>query len=143
MKTNKKTILLVSFVLISFRLMAPVKDFLTIVNLEEKAMPYTAIMNAVAMVETKGDTLAYNPVEQAAGIFQIRPIRLQDYNQRTGKRYTQKDLFKYNVSKEIFLYYAALTGPYDQEKIARRWNGSGHKTYYYWQRVKRQLGQQS
>jgi hypothetical protein len=32
------------------------------------------------MVETKGDTLAYNPYEEATGIFQIRPIRLKDYN---------------------------------------------------------------
>lgn len=128
-----------SLALISFKLMAPVKDTLTLVNLEEKVMPYTGIMKAIAFVETKGDTLAYNEVEQAVGIFQIRPIRLQDYNERTGSHYTMKDLYRYKVSEEIFLYYAAQAGPYNPEKIARSWNGSGSKTYYYWQRVKRQM----
>ena len=50
-----------------------------------------------------------------------------------------KDLFDYKVSEKIFLYYAEMYGPYNFEKIAKRWNGSGPKTYYYWQRVKKHL----
>jgi hypothetical protein len=91
------------------------------------------------MVETKGDTLAYNPEEEAAGYFQIRPIRLIDYNNRTGSSVKRQDLFSYETSYRIFLYFADLIGPYNMEQIARRWNGSGHQTISYWDRIKRYL----
>ena len=85
------------------------------------------------------DTMAYNPLEQAAGIFQIRPIRLTEYNKRTGRNYKMKDLYDYDISEKIFLYFADLIGPYDFEQIARKWNGSGHMTTYYWNRIKQYL----
>jgi len=138
MKTIKKIALLLLMVLLSFRLMAPATKLVTIA-MPEPAQPYEKLIKAIAEVETKGDTLAYNPVEQAVGIFQIRPIRLEDYNKRTGSKYTMKDLYNYKVSKKIFLYYASLAGPYDEEKVARSWNGSGVKTYYYWQQVRKHL----
>jgi hypothetical protein len=101
--------------------------------------PYKQIAFAVGMVETKGDTLAYNPIEKAAGIFQIRPIRLIDYNKRTGSSYSRNDLFNYEISEKIFLYFADQVGPYNLEHIARRWNGSGHLTTNYWSRIKQFL----
>ena len=91
---------------------------------------------AVEMVETKGDTLAYNPLEEAVGILQIRPIRLIDYNKRTGSSLTREDLFNYEISEQIFLYFADQIGPYNLELIARKWNGSGHLTSNYWERVR-------
>jgi hypothetical protein len=101
--------------------------------------PYKQLAFAVGMVETKGDALAYNPIEKAAGIFQIRPIRLIDFNKRTGSSYSRKDLFNYDISEKIFLYYADQVGPYNLEQIARRWNGSGHLTTNYWRRIKQLL----
>ena len=83
--------------------------------------------------------MAYNPLEEATGIFQIRPIRLKDYNIRTGSNYQMKDLYDYKISEQIFLYFADQVGPYDLEQIARRWNGSGHMTTYYWNRIKEYL----
>jgi hypothetical protein len=97
---------------------------------------YKSLIFAIGFVETRNDTLAYNPREEATGIFQIRPIRLEDYNRRTGKNYKMKDLFNYSISEKLFLYYADQIGPYDMEQIARRWNGSGHMTTYYWNRIK-------
>jgi hypothetical protein len=91
------------------------------------------------MVEGKCDTTAYNEFEEAAGFFQIRPIRLEDYKMRTGISYTTEDMFDYKKAEEIFLYYANRVGPYDFEKIARDWNGSGAKTTEYWNRVKKFL----
>ena len=101
--------------------------------------PYKQLAFAVGIIETKGDTMAYNSLEEAAGIFQIRPIRLRDYNKRTGSDYTTKDLFNYEISEKIFLYYADQVGPYNLEQIARKWNGSGHLTTNYWYRIKRYL----
>lgn len=101
--------------------------------------PFRRLMNAIGYVETMNNPALYNPAEQAAGIFQIRPIRLEDYNRRTGSKYTMKDLYDTKISEKIFIYYANLIGPYNPELIARNWNGSGHMTKYYWKRIKEYL----
>jgi hypothetical protein len=101
--------------------------------------PYKQLIFAIGFVETMNNTLAFNPIEQATGIFQIRPIRLEDYNRRTGNNYKMKDLFDYKISEKIFLYFADQIGPYDLEQIARKWNGSGNMTTYYWNRIKEYL----
>lgn len=98
---------------------------------------FDRLINAVVQVESLGDTLAFNFFEQAIGAFQIRPIRLQDYNRRTGKNYKSVDCFNFEISKEIFLYYAKKTGNHDYETIARNWNGSGIRTLDYWNKVKK------
>jgi len=49
------------------------------------------------------------------------------------------DLFNYYISEKIFLYYAADIGPYDLERIAKSWNGSGKNTTFYWTEVKKYL----
>lgn len=134
----RKVILVAVLLLLSYKALAPNRASLLIVA-SEPVKPYERLIHAIGMVETKCDTFAYNPVEQAVGYFQIRPIRLEDYNKRTGNRYKMKDLYNYKISEKIFLYYATRIGPYDFEKISRNWNGSGRKTYYYWNRVKKQL----
>jgi hypothetical protein len=98
--------------------------------------PYERLMKAVMMVESSGDTLAINCDEEAIGAFQIRPIRLLDFNQRTGKNYKENDLYNIEISKEIFLYYAKKIGYPDFESISKNWNGSGKLTASYWEKVK-------
>jgi hypothetical protein len=100
---------------------------------------YKNLINAIVMVESSGDTLAFNLAENAYGAFQIRPIRLLDYNVRTGKNYKIKDCFNYEISKEIFLYYAKNMDYPDLQSIARKWNGSGKMTIEYWGKVKKYL----
>ncbi len=100
---------------------------------------YDRLIKAIVQVESAGDTLAYNLSEEAVGAFQIRPIRLLDYYQRTGIIYKLKDCHNFKISKEIFLYYARLTGYPDYEMIARNWNGSGNATLDYWKKVKSNL----
>lgn len=131
----KKLFFIVFLSSITFRVIAPCQEYLVIIEMPP-IEPFNKLMYAIGMVEVKGDTNAFNELENAAGYFQIRPIRLDDFNFRTGNRYTTNDLFKYEISKEIFIYYASQIGPYDMEKIARRWNGSGAKTVEYWERIK-------
>lgn len=100
---------------------------------------YDRLVKAIVQVESAGDTLAYNLSEEAVGAFQIRPIRLLDYYQRTGINYKLKDCHNFKISKEIFLYYARLIGYPDYEMIARNWNGSGNATLDYWKKVKSNL----
>lgn len=102
---------------------------------------YERLMQAILQVESAGDTMAYNPVEQAYGPFQIRPIRLTDFNKRTGKTYLMRDCYTLRVSREVFRYYAVRIGS-DYETIAKKWNGSGVMTIDYWRKVKNVLDQQ-
>jgi len=137
---NKLKKIILSFTVLLFTARAFAPDSKSVPLFSSSGIdPYKNLIYAIGMVETRLDTLSFNPVEQAVGYFQIRPIRLKDYNIRTGSNYTMKDLFNYEISEKIFLYYATKVGPNDFEKIARNWNGSGPKTIYYWNRVKKFL----
>ncbi len=140
MRINLKKILSFTILLIFFslHLSAPRLESLIILSYPP-VNPYQNLIKAIGIVETKNDTLAYNPLEKAAGYFQIRPIRLEEYNRRTGNNYSMIDLFNYDISEKIFLYFADLIGPYDFERIAKRWNGSGQMTISYWNRIKEYL----
>ena len=124
--------------LITFKVFAPASESLILVR-TSPAEPFLNLIHAIGMVETQYDTLAFNPLEEAVGYFQIRPIRLMDYNARTGSTYTMNDLFNYKISEKIFIYYASELGPYNFERIAKTWNGSGTSTIQYWEQVKRFL----
>jgi hypothetical protein len=134
----KQSLICAFLLAISFRASAPSWQMIVIPDFSP-AEPYKQLIYATAMVESGRDTLAYNPLEEAVGIFQIRPVRLVDYNRRTGNNYHRQDLYNYKVSEEIYLYYASQLGPYNFEKIARNWNGSGQKTDYYWTRIRQYL----
>jgi len=134
----KKIVTLVFLLLITFKVFAPASESLILIR-TSPAEPFLNLIHAIGMVETQYDTLAYNPLEEAVGYFQIRPIRLMDFNIRTGSTYIMNDLFNYKISEKIFIYYASELGPYNLEKIARAWNGSGHSTIQYWEQVKRFL----
>jgi hypothetical protein len=134
----KKIIFITLLFLYTSRVFAPNQESLVILY-SPPIEAFNKLIYAVGMVEGKCDTLAYNSTEKAAGFFQIRPVRLEDYNERTGSNYTMSDLFNYEISEKIFLYYAEKIGPYDFEQIARKWNGSGQKTINYWNRIKHYL----
>jgi hypothetical protein len=131
---------LICFLVLLFSLPASAPGWKSLTIYEPSPVePFRRLVFAIGMVETEGDTLAYNPFEEATGILQIRPIRLLDYNRRTGNNYTTDDLFDYKTSVEIFLYFADQIGPYNLELIARKWNGSGRLTFAYWDRIKQYL----
>lgn len=128
-----KNFLLFLFLLLPVRAIAPDTGTINIVKYNTGNI-YDRLINAIIQVESGGDTLAFNPMEKAYGAFQIRPIRLLDFNQRTGKKYVIDDCLKLAVSKEIFLFYATRI-PSNFEMISRNWNGSGEMTNGYWKRV--------
>jgi hypothetical protein len=101
--------------------------------------PFKPLLYATGMVETKGNVMAFNQFENAVGIFQIRQVRVDDYNRRTGNKYKLSDMFDYSVSEKVFLFFASDFGPYHFEKIAKAWNGSGPMTESYWRRIQKYL----
>jgi hypothetical protein len=134
----KKIIFVTFFTLFASLVFAPRNEAFLIIG-NSPIEPFRNLMHAVGMVETSCDTMAYNPEEGAVGFLQIRPVRVDDYNRRTGSNYTMKDMYNIEISEKVFLYYASLIGPYNLERIARNWNGSGKRTIQYWEQVKRFL----
>jgi hypothetical protein len=133
-----KVILVIFFLLMTIRVTAP--DFKELVILKsEPVNAYERLFLAVLQVECSGNLRAYNQLEEATGPLQIRPIRLLDYNLRTGNNYLLEDCYDFNISKKIFLYYALKTGYPDYELIAKNWNGSGKMTKDYWEKIKTNL----
>jgi len=133
-----KCMFIVCLLFLMLRATAPGSPFVFVL-VSEPVHVYKNLINAIVMVESSGDTLAFNPEEEAYGAFQIRPIRLLDYNRRTGRNYKIKECYNYEISKEIFLYYAKDMDYPDFQLIARNWNGSGKMTIEYWGKVKKFL----
>ena len=132
----KKPLLI--FLMFSFSVLAayaPVRKVLYI-EYSTPVQPHEKLWKVVCMAESSNRPDAYNKDENAIGIVQIRPVRLRDFNDRTGKNYTMDDMYDVTKSKEVFMYYATQFSNSDIEKIAKSWNGSGRKTIAYWKRVK-------
>jgi len=134
----RKFIIIILFLIIGFRVAAPETNSFIIYELHG-IHPFSDLIYATAMVETMGNILAYNEFENAVGIFQIRQVRIDEYNNRTGSNYALSDMFDPQLSEKVFLYFASRYGPYNMEKIAKTWNGSGPMTELYWKRIKQYL----
>lgn len=114
---------------------APREDVLYIAE-TEAINYYDPLIKAIVDVESKGNVYAFNFFEQAVGAFQIRPCRINHYNELTGSNYTTDDCFDYELSREIFIYFAKGKS---YERAARDWNGKWSLTKNYWKRVKSRL----
>jgi hypothetical protein len=134
----RRYILVGLFFLSAIRVFAPDSNTITVIK-EPAFQPYSKLLYATAMVETMGNSLAYNEFENAVGIYQIRQVRIDDYNRRTGSNHSLTEMFDPLLSKKIFLYYASRYEPHELEKIAKAWNGSGPMTELYWKRIREYL----
>ena len=112
-----------------------------IIELHEGYNPYERIWEAVCFVESTNNPLAYNKTEQARGIVQIRPIKIDDYNRLTGSNIQYEDVFCPEISKEIFMWHMEQFPVGFWEEAVRRWNGSGKKSYVYLEKVKTRLNE--
>ena len=134
----KKAVAILLLSLVYLQAKAPESNTFNVIA-DAGIKPFAVLINAIAMVETMGNNLAYNELENAVGKLQIRQVRLDEYNRRTGNRLKLTDMFDPVNSERVFLYFASLAGPYHFERIAKRWNGSGPKTELYWERIKHHL----
>lgn len=105
------------------------------------------LVNAMIVIESSGDSMAYNYSTDAAGILQIRPIMVREVNRllkdnNFDKIYSLDDRFNRTKSIDMFHIWRTLKHPDDDfEVLARCWNGGpqgykSHLTIEYWNRVK-------
>ena len=107
------------------------------------------LIDAIIYVESRGNTLAHNILEDAVGCLQIRPIMVREVNRLLAKNnilkvYTLADRWNKTKSIEMFNVIKNHTIDPSNEKLARNWNGgwNGYKkpsTLKYWHKVKAQL----
>ena len=97
---------------------------------------YEPLIKAVTMVESSNGKYIYNPDEGAVGWFQIRQIRVDHYNKLRGTNYKLTDFYDYDLSREMFLWYASGKS---FEVAARNWNGKWSLTENYWRKIQKQL----
>ena len=131
--------IIITMLLLTQLLKAPNDNRLVIVQ-TKSIQPYEALFKAVCKVESDNDPLAVGDKHlknYSYGICQIRQIRLDDYYNRTGIKYTTKDILDPVKSKEVFMYFMMQYN--DVNYAIRKWNGSGAKTYTYLNKVKKHL----
>lgn len=97
---------------------------------------YEPLVRAITKVESMDGKYVWNQQEDAVGWFQIRKIRVDHYNQLTKSTYKLTDFYDYDLSRDMFLFYARGKS---YERAAKDWNGSGKMTIEYWKKVKRYL----
>jgi len=123
-------------------------EYLEITSISNKKTQIDKLMKALIWVESKGDSTAFAPNENAIGVLQIRPIMIRDVNRilklkGEDNRYHHNDAWDSEKSKEIFMIWLNWYHKADLnfEKIARTWNGgpdgySEIETVKYWDKVK-------
>ena len=103
-----------------------------------------ALIEAIVHVESRGDSLAFNRHENAAGALQIRPIMVREANRIVGRNeYSLADRWSVKRSIELFVVVQSHYNPrIDFEDGARLWNGGridAKGTDDYWKKVKGRL----
>lgn len=101
------------------------------------------VIKAIVQVESEGNTRAVKG--NSCGAMQITPILVAECNnilkkRKSKKRYTLRDRFSLEKSKEMFLLMQSHFNPLnDIEKAIRSWNGgnkySVKRTQRYFERV--------
>lgn len=128
-----KQSLLILFLLISIRVMAPTQRYLPLLR-PEPVNPYLNLYKASCFVESSHRAKVINEKEKAYGIVQLRQMKLDDYNKETGNHYTLHDCLDQDISKTIWMHFASKYDYRDYELIAKSWNRS--KTDIYWNKIK-------
>lgn len=120
MRKIKKTILVCAMLMASLTVSA---------QEQSESYDWSKVIDAIAMVESKGNPKAFNKNGNCAGLLQITPGLVKQCNtwlaaKKSKKRYTLADRYNVEKSKEIFVmvqsYYNKSN---DVEKAIRIWNG--------------------
>jgi uncharacterized protein with PIN domain len=120
------------------------------INFTAIVLSGVSLITAIIEIESGNNPNAYNKIENAVGVLQIRPIMVREVNrvlklQRNPIRYTLSD--RWNREKSIEMFKVIRNYHFkdaSNEKIARCWNGGlrGYlkkSTEKYWAKIKLKL----
>jgi hypothetical protein len=133
------------FIFLMFFLKLPAPGYASLVIVEGEAVnPFEQLWKANCKVESSGNPFAIgdkNLKSHSYGIVQVRLSRLSDFYNKTGIRYSERDMFDTVKAKRVFMAYCT---DLNMERISREWNG-GEKgmqkksTLKYWMKIKKEL----
>jgi hypothetical protein len=130
-----KTILFLFLLTVTLPAYCPAAHDLVI--LENKSIhPFEKTIFAIGMTESRNNDNAVNPSEMSYGRYQIRRIRLLDYYQRTGIRYSLPEMKDSVKARKVLNYYCSVFGPYRQDELILNWNCQSKE---YLKKVKKHL----
>ena len=134
-----RTITIILLLFLSLRAFAPSAKSLWIERIEP-IRPYERMLKAIAKIESQNGNKNYlfDPSDSSCGDFHIRPIRLRDYNQRTGNRFKMADVYNYDIAKRIVLYYISQCDYRDVKAMSIAHNGVSKRNLYY-QKIQKTL----
>ncbi len=95
---------------------------------------WNPVIDAIIEVESEGKANAVDKSGKSCGIMQITPVLVKDCNRilelrKSSKRYSMKDRFSAQKSKEMFLLYQSFYNPKNNVEVAiRSWNGGVNYT---------------
>jgi hypothetical protein len=135
----KRIMVLILLFLFSMNVTAPCERYLYI-KLSSPINFYEKLINAVTFIESRHGKFVYNARENAVGWFQIRQCRVDHYNKILGTKYVLNDFYNYELSREMFIYFARGKS---YETAARAWcsgeAGTKKASEGYWEKIKSQL----
>ena len=138
----KTIILLIVFTGLFLQVTAPPPGHL-IIPMSYPINPYEKLWEATCFVESSFNPFAIGDMhleDYSYGVAQIRQIRLDDYNKRTGQRLLLQDVYDIQISKTIWLYYASKFHYQDIVGISRSWNGMGSSSILYAEKIISTIG---
>lgn len=125
----KKLFTILLFLMLFKSLPAP--GYATLVVTRESAIePYEKLWKITCFIESTNRPYVIGDNGESYGIAQIQQVRLDDYFEKTGIRYSVADCFNVDVSKKIWLYYASQFDYRDIKSISKDWNKSKTNRYY-------------
>jgi len=139
----RKLILISLFLMCFIKLPAPGSGALMIVE-AEAVKPFEQLWKATCKVESSNNPFAIGDKHMKAhsyGIVQVRASRLSDFYNKTGIRYSERDMFDTVKAKRVFMAYCT---DLNMERITREWNGGKRgmqkkSTLKYWRLIQSEL----
>jgi len=123
------TIILVAITVQSF---APIKIFKDEEIIKTELTHKEKVILSIIEVESGGDSIAYNELEDAVGILQLRKIYVKQANRISNKKYTYNDRWSKDKSIEIFeTIMDSMCPSYDLDSTACIHN-AGNISRYDW-----------
>ena len=98
---------------------------------KKEVFNWERVINAIIQVESKGNPKAYNKSGDCVGVLQITPVLVKQCNvflekEKSTKRYTLKDRWNVEKSKEMFILIQEHLNPeHNIEKAIKCWNCGG------------------
>jgi len=131
----RKMAIIILLILFSLPAYSPIRQ-VAYIEQSPEINYYQRLIDAITFVESHNGRYVYNAAADAVGWFQVRDIRVHHYTRLTGSDYVLEDFYDYDLSREMFLYFASGKS---YERSAKSWNGSGPLTEIYWNKVKAAL----